>query len=178
MVAHGSGRDEFLGRLGADAPKRRSDLKFRADLGSGLGGGLVFAFGFTGATTTTGTAAAGAAVINFSGGGRAVTIIRKMLREGDAVFPLGQGAKPRSEAVDAGGGGAQAEQETRARRIADRGLAVGVQKRRPAGREAIKMGRLGHGVAAEVPDPVVLVVDGDEEDVGFFHRRRGGGESE
>lgn len=112
MVAHGSGRDEFLGRLGADAPKRRSDLKFRADLGSGLGGGLVFTFGFSGATTTTGTAAAGAAVINFSGGGRAVTIIRKMLREGDAVFPLGEGAKPGSEAVDAGGGGAQAEEQT------------------------------------------------------------------
>lgn len=61
MVAHGSGRDEFLGRLGADATKRRSDLKFGAGVGSGIGRDLIFPFGFAGATT----AAAGAAVVNF-----------------------------------------------------------------------------------------------------------------
>ena len=117
-------------------------------------------------------------MINFSRRRGAVTVVREVLREGDAVFPLGQGAKPRREAVNSGGRGTQAEEQTGARRIAERSLTVGVQKRRPAGREAIKMGRLRHGVAAEVPDPVILVVDGDKEDVGFLHRRRGGGESE
>jgi hypothetical protein len=134
--------DEFLRRPWADAAVGRGDLKLGAHRRAVGRGGLRLGFAFAGGATTT---AASAAVVDFSGRGRAVTVVGEMLRERHAVLPLGQRAKPRRESVDAGGGRAQAEQEAGARGIAERGVAVGVEKRGAARASLSRFGVLAIG---------------------------------
>ncbi len=57
---------------------------------------------------------------------------------------------------------------------------MGVEKAGAARGQPIQMRRLRQGVAAQVADPVVLVVDGDEQDVRSCGRggREGLGEAE
>jgi hypothetical protein len=58
---------------------------------------------------------------------------------------------------------------------------VGVEERGATRRELVEMRGLGHRMAAKVADPVVLIVDGDEEDVWLRRvgkRRAGRGEKE
>ena len=74
-------------------------------------------------------------------------------------------AEPRAERVHARGGGPQPGEQARPRRVAQRRLAVRVGERRPARRELVHVRRYHLRVAAERPDPVVQVVDGDEQHV-------------
>lgn len=46
-------------------------------------------------------------------------------------------------------------------------MGVGIEEGGAALREAVEVGGVGQGMAAEVSDPVVLIVDGDEEHVGL-----------
>ena len=48
---------------------------------------------------------------------------------------------------------------------------MGVCEERSTGGELVDVGRLDHGVRIHAADPVVLVIDSDEENVGLF---RGG----
>src|SRR4029078_6198840 len=73
----------------------------------------------------------------------------------------------RLQRVDAGRGGALAEEKAGPRRIAERGLAVGVGKGRPPPREAIEVWRLARWMSTEWSDPVVEIVNGDQQDVGM-----------
>ena len=100
-----------------------------------------------------------------------------MLREGGEVFELRELAEPGGESVDAGGVRAQAHHEAGAGGITERGLAVGVGEKGAAGGELIDVGSPGIGMTVETTDPVILVIDGDEEDVGLFgSEAEGGGE--
>ena len=126
--------------------------------------------------------AAGTAMVDLAGAQSPIAVRVEMLRQSDAVSPRVDVAEPRGESIDAGGGGAQAEHETGAGGIAQRRLHVGVQERGAARREPVDVWRAGQWMAAEVADPVVLIIDGDEEHIGFWcgetRSRRQSGENQ
>jgi hypothetical protein len=69
--------------------------------------------------------------------------------------------------IDACGGGQEAAEDGDAAGTTDRGGTVGVCERGAAGSKAIEVWGVNlAGIAAEVADPVVEIVDGEEEDVG------------
>ena len=150
VVAHGCGWNEFLLGSSADATGRTSEV----ELGSAP------------ARRVT-------AMINLAGGEGSVAVGLEVLRESDAILEGFERAEPWREAVDAGGGGAKAEHETGARGIAQGTLRVGIEEGGAAGGEPVQVRSFDKGVPAERADPVILVVDGNEEDVG---RLRGSGE--
>lgn len=45
-----------------------------------------------------------------------------------------------------------------------------VQERRPATRQSVDARRFGHRMSTERTDPIILIVDGDEDDVGPVRR--------
>ena len=95
----------------------------------------------------------------------------EVLRQRDHVAQGRRGAEPDVERVDPGGRGTQPGQEAGARRVAQGRLAVGVGKQRPAPRQPVHVGCLDLRVPLQAADPVVQVVDAEEQDVG--PRRRG-----
>lgn len=115
----------------------------------------------------------GPVVVDLPAGEREVPGAGERLRERDAVTRRRRGAEARREPVDAGGGGAEAGEEAGARRVAERCLAVGVGERGAAGGEAVEVRGERLRVAVQVADPVVEVVDGDEEHVRPRRRRTG-----
>jgi hypothetical protein len=143
IVAGGSGADEFGGRAGADATGVAHEVK----LGRAKRGGQ--------------------AVPDLTDGKGAVAVALKKLGQRRAVAPLGHRTDRGFEPVDAGGAGSQAHEQTRARRVAEWGLCVGVEKGGAAAREGVEVRRLRERMAAERSDPVVQIIDEDEEDVGF-----------
>lgn len=88
-----------------------------------------------------------------------------MLGQRDPIFPLRQCPEPRRKSMNARCCASQAEHQTGSRRIAKRRLAVCVEKQRPLGRKAVDMRRLRHRVTAKCADPIILVVDRDEDDI-------------
>ena len=71
-----------------------------------------------------------------------------------------------AEVIDACGGGVGPGEEADSGGIADRCLAVSVGEGDAPLSEPIEVGRYALGVSAERADPVVEVVDGDEEHIG------------
>ena len=53
---------------------------------------------------------------------------------------------------------------------------MGIREQRAPGGEAIDVGGLRLGMTAEATDPVIQIVDGDEQDVGRLMRCRVGGQ--
>lgn len=81
--------------------------------------------------------------------------------------PVGQRATPVALVpVDPGGGRAQSGEGRRPRRIASRRGAVGTPERGAAAREAPQVGHPDRGALVEQLDPVVQVIDDDEQHVG------------
>ena len=76
--------------------------------------------------------------------------------------------------VNAGGPGAQAGHERSSRGVADGRGAVASGEPDPAPGQPVHVGREGLFVAAQVADPVVQVVHGDEQHVGLARRGVGG----
>lgn len=143
MIPHGSGGDEFGGRSGSE------------------GGGRAPFVGFAGASFF------GEPVVeDFAADEGAVAGVVEELRPGAEGAEFFQVAERGTEAVDAGAGGTEAEEETGAAGIAERCLAVGVGEGGPLAGELIDVGRFGEGMTAERTDPVVEVIDADDEDVG------------
>ena len=68
--------------------------------------------------------------------------------------------------IDSGGARTLAAEKGGPGGIADRGGAMGVGEGDAHFGKTVDVGSLGLGVAAEVANPVVEVIDGDEEDVG------------
>ena len=110
-------------------------------------------------------------MINLPRRERAIAVRLEMIRQRDAILPLRERAKPRREPVDPGRRRPETEHEARARGIAKRSLAMRVEQHGAARREAVDIGRLRQRMSAESADPIVLIVDGDEDDVRL---RRGG----
>lgn len=110
------------------------------------------------------------AVVNFSGRVGGVAVLLEVLGEGGESGKFGEVAEPGAEPVDAGGVGAQAHHETGPGGVAQRRLAVGVGEKGAAGGKLVDVRGQGIGVSAEAADPVVLVIDGDEDDIGLFGR--------
>src|SRR5437764_5072224 len=102
---------------------------------------------------------------------RAIAVLVEILRQRQPIAPLGQRADRWSEAVNARRAGPLAHQKARARWIAERRLRVAVEERRAACGERIQRRRLRQRMSAERGDPVVEIVDNDEEDVGLGRSR-------
>ena len=64
----------------------------------------------------------------------------------------------------------KANHETGSRWIAERRLAMSIGHKRSAIRKSIDVGSLHHGVRIHAANPVVLVIDSDEENIGFVGR--------
>ena len=103
---------------------------------------------------------------DLAGSGGEVALGGEMLWQGDVILERRHRADARLERVDPGGGGPQARQQARARRVAQRGLAMGVGEERPAPCQAVDVRRLGLRMSAQASDPIVQVIDRDEQDVG------------
>ncbi len=172
MITHGSGWREFLGWFSAYASVRSGDLEFGLRYG-GFCCCFILRLAFAASAATT-----RATVVDFTCRGGEVAVIFKMLRQGDTIFPLRQGAKPGGETIDAGGGRAQTEQQARAGRIAQRHVAMRIQERGTACRQLVDVGRLGHRMPTDMADPVILVVDGDEKNVRLVSSRKREAESQ
>lgn len=115
--------------------------------------------------------AAVVAVVDFSGGVGGVAVLFKVLGEGGEVFEFIDLTEPGAESVDPGGVRAEAHHEAGAGGIAEGGLAVGVEENGALGGELVDVGSFGIGMSAEAADPVVLIIDRDEEDVGLLCRK-------
>ena len=105
------------------------------------------------------------AVVDFSGGCSVVAVLGEMLLERDVVFEFVEVAEPGGEAVDAGGVGSEAEHEGGAGRVAEGRLAVRVGEESAGFGEVVDVGSFGVGVSVEAANPVVLIIDSDEENV-------------
>lgn len=110
------------------------------------------------------------AVVDFACRVGGVAVLLQVLGKGGEVCEFGKVTEPGGESVDAGGVGAQAHHEAGTGGIAERGLAVGIGEQSAAGGELVDVGGEGVRVTAKAANPVVLVIDGDEDDVGFFGR--------
>ena len=108
-----------------------------------------------------------AVVEDLAEAGGEIAVPREILRQRDALACARHLANARHQAVDAGGRGPQPRQQTRARGIAQWRLAMRVPEQSAARRQAVHVRRLRLGMAAEAADPVIQVVYGDEEDIGF-----------
>ena len=106
-------------------------------------------------------------VIDLPGAVRLVAVVGKMLRERNQIRQFGNCAKPRIEAVNAGRTRTHADHDAGPGRIADRRLDVRVREQRPPVRQPVDVWRLDQRVPAHAADPVVLIVDGDEQHVGL-----------
>ena len=94
---------------------------------------------------------------------RGVAVRLQVLHQGHGVGQLL--AKPLAVAVDAGLRRQDARQQTDPGGVAERRRRVGPGERHAAARQAIDVRRARLRVAGQVADPVVQVVDGDEENV-------------
>ena len=97
-----------------------------------------------------------------------------MLGKCREVLEFFESTKPRSKPVNTGGVGTQTHHETGTRGVAERRLAVGVVEKGASGRQFVDVGGFGVGVSAHATDPVVLVIDRDEENVGLLGGENGG----
>ena len=113
--------------------------------------------------------AAVAPVINLPGCvGLVAAVFAEVLGQGDEVFQLRHVAKPGRQPVDTGGAGAQPGHQAGTRRVAQGRLAVGVGESGATLGQAVDVWCFHHRMAAEIADPVVLVIDRDEQHVRFF----------
>ena len=112
------------------------------------------------------------AVVDFSGGGGVVAVIGEILLERDVVFEFVEVSEPGGEAVDAGRVGSEAEHEGGAGRVAEGRLAVRVGEESAGFCKGVDVRRFGVGVSVEAADPVVLIIDSDEEDVRLWSAKK------
>jgi len=75
------------------------------------------------------------------------------------------GAWQRVESIDTCRRRTHPEQKAGPGGITKRRLAVRVHEGRAAAGELVKVRRLGHGMPPQRPDPTILIINGDEENV-------------
>ena len=106
-----------------------------------------------------------AAVVDLAGRVGSVSMAVQVLRKRLELVPFFGVADPRRKPVNAGRRRPQSRHQTRSRGVAERRLAMGVRKPNSSSRQRVDMGRLDLRVAFEIPDPIVLIIDRDEQDV-------------
>ena len=107
-----------------------------------------------------------AVVIDLAAGVGEVARLGERLRQRDVILRCLHVADAGRQPVDAGGRGPQAGQQAGAGRIAQRRLAMRVGEQRAALGQPVDVRRPDLRMPAQAADPVVLVVDRDEQDVG------------
>lgn len=110
------------------------------------------------------------AMVDFTITVRLIPIGLKMLRQRNEIGPLRNVPKPGSESVNSRCARTKAHHETGARRVAEGCLAMGVGHNRAAIRKSVDVRSLHHWVRIHTTNPVVLVIDCDEENIGFVGR--------
>ena len=104
-------------------------------------------------------------MINFPSGVGIVSVFFQVLRQRNNLFKWLNSAKPWRQAVDAGSGRSQAGHQARAGGVAKGRLAVSVGEGRSAIRQSVHVGCLDLRMSLQRSDPVVEVVDRDEQNV-------------
>ncbi len=110
---------------------------------------------------------AGTAMEDLAGTDGSVAVLGHPLRESGFVLQVGRFPDWLGVQVDAGSGGTDAPKESGPGRIAGRGGAVGVVEEDPHPGEAVDVWGLRLGVASHHADPVIEIIDRDEEKAGF-----------
>ena len=95
-----------------------------------------------------------------------VTCLREGLRQRHMLLRLLHFANARSQAIDASARRTQAGEQRTARRIAQRCLTMRASKQSAALGQRINRRRLHLRMPTHAANPIVLIIDGDEEDVG------------
>ena len=90
------------------------------------------------------------------------------------VLESRQRPEPRGQSVDPRGRGPQSRHEARPRRIAQWRLALRICEQRPPGRQRVDIRSLDLRMPVQAAEPVVLVVDRNEQNVWFRSLFRGG----
>ena len=112
-----------------------------------------------------------APVINLSASEHMVATSLEMRRECDRIFQHRRQMVRLTQLIHAGGGRPHAGQKAHARRIANRRLAMGIAEQHTAPGKAIDIRRAHLRVSAEAADPVVQIVNRDEQHIGSLGRR-------
>src|SRR5205823_4619679 len=102
---------------------------------------------------------------NFSATNNAIAIGPKILRQRHRVW--NEFAKAMQVSINPGGGWPQTRDERDARRIAQRRGAIGVSEKHSAFCEPVDIRRLSLWMAAHHANPIVHVIDGDEQNFWF-----------
>ena len=100
--------------------------------------------------------------------GGEIAVPGEILRQRNAVACALHIPDARRQPVNAGGGRPQSRQQAGARGIAQRRLAMSIAEERAARGQAIQVRCLRLGMSSQAADPVIQVVNGDEEDVRPF----------
>ena len=96
-----------------------------------------------------------------------VSIGCKVARHRHVILESWDSPRPGSVHVDPRSRGPQSIHDTGAGGVADGGLAVSVSEKHSFPGEAINMGRSGVWMSAQTANPVIEVIYGDQEDIGF-----------
>ena len=104
---------------------------------------------------------------------RKVAVRSQVLRQRHALLERRHRANPGRQPMNAGGGGTQSREGAAAGRIAQRRLAMRITKKRAARRKPVEVRRPGLRMSPEAADPIVQVVDGDEQNVWPIRRLAG-----
>ena len=108
------------------------------------------------------------AMIDFPVAVSLVTVVGEMLWERKQILPLRHISEPGSESVNPGGTWAKAHHQTRARRIAERRLRMGIGKERSASSKLVDVRRLNQWMPIHTANPIVLIINSDEENIGLM----------
>ena len=106
-----------------------------------------------------------AVVIDLAACKRVVARFAKDLRQRYSVLRDFHVANPGPQPINAGSRGTQACQQAAPRWIAQRGLAMGVCEQRSTFGQRIDVGSLNLRMPAQAADPIVQIIDRDEQDI-------------
>ena len=107
-------------------------------------------------------------MVDFSAAKNAVAVLLEVGRQGDRVLDQRRVVEVLFDEVDPVAMGVGAGEQAGAGGLADRGLAVGIEEIDPSSGQSVDVRGLSLWVSVHRPDPVVEIIDGDEEDVGLF----------
>ena len=109
-----------------------------------------------------------ATVVNLARCKSFVAVLLQVLRQGHEILEFVQTSEPRRQPANSGRGWSQAGHQTCPRGVAQRCLAMSIQENGSAGSQLVDVRRLHFRVPAEAANPVVLIINRDEQDVWLF----------
>ena len=104
-------------------------------------------------------------MIKFAAAPGEITMLTEILRERHPILVLRQVAKPVQIAIDAGRRRTKPHHDRSTRRAAERSSAMGLLEEDSLASQFVDVGSLCLWMSAEATNPIVQIVDSDEQDV-------------